>query len=317
LTYISVLYKFFGIEIEATMQLTSFLKPDLVILDHSFKSVTEIIQFIIPSMVKDAHLDKSSDEIIQLFIEREKQDSTAYPAGIAIPHIRIDNLQTPIISIVLPTDPVLVNQIPIRMFALIITDKTASKLYLNIVKAILGIVRNKAFFDELCSMKVPGDLISLIHKDEIRILNEVTVGDIMSTKFITIEESALLRDLSNLIENEKTEYFPVVNANQRVVGEVTLLNYLQVGIPKYTLLLENVHFPQTIEPLEDIFLKENYMTVKEIMIPVNYQITISTSISEAVFHMVKRHSRYLPIFKGDDLVGVLSLEDIFKKVIRG
>jgi nitrogen PTS system EIIA component len=317
LTLISIQYILFEIEIEATMHLTSFINKDLIILDHSFKNVEEVIRFTVPIMIKDTNVDKTSDDIIQLFIERESQETTAYPSGIGIPHIRIDNLHSPIISIIVPNNPLLINEINIKMLILIITDKTASKLYLNIVKAVIGMVKKTELFNELCKTRDPEEFIYRIHKEEIRILNEITVGDIMSTKYTTIQDSAFLYELGDLIETTQSEYFPVLNAKSQVIGEVTLLNYLQVGIPKYTLLLENVKFPQTIEPLEDIFRNESSMTIKEIMIPINYKVITSSSISEAVFQMIKRQSRYLPIFQDDQLVGILSLGDIFKKVIRG
>lgn len=299
------------------MHLTNFLKNDLIVLDHTFTNVSEIIQFIVPIIIKVTHLEKSVDEITKLFIERESQESTVYPSGIGIPHIRIDNLHSPIISIIVPQIPLLVRDIRVRMIILIITDKTASKLYLNIVKAVIGMVKNKDLFDELCLLKDSEDLINRIHQEEIRIVNEITIGDLMSTEYATIRDTAFLIELGDLIETTQSEYFPVVNANNKVIGEVTLMNYLQVGIPKYTLLLENVKFPQTIEPLEDIFRNESSMTVKEIMIPIKYKVTTNSSISEAVFQMVKRQSRYLPIFQEDELVGIISLDDIFKKVIRG
>ncbi len=299
------------------MHLTSFIKKELIFLDRSFENVTELIQQIVPTMTQNLHLNKSSDELVELFLAREAQDSTAYPIGIGIPHIRVDNLANPIIAIVVPMNHVLVNKIPLKMFILIITDKIASKLYLNIVKAILTIAKNTKFFDDLCLMTESGSFFDRLHNEEIRVLNEITVADIMSSQFTTIQETANIKELGNLLESTQSDYFPVLNSNNQVTGEVTLFDYLKVGIPKYTLLLENVKFPQTIEPLEDIFRKEDTLTIKEIMTPIIYKVTTASSISEAVFQMAKRQSRYLPIFQDNHLVGIVSINDIFKKVIRG
>jgi CBS domain-containing protein len=188
------------------------------------------------------------------------------------------------------------------MFVMIITDKAASKLYLNLVKAISGMVRNETFFNELCDVNEPNTFITKVHSKEVEILNEITVGDVMNTKFITVKETTTLRELADLIETCPTDYFPVIDLSGKVTGEITIFDYLKVGIPKYTRLLENVKFPKTIEPLEDIFLNEDTMTAKDIMVPISYNITTSSSISEAVFQMIKKQRSYLAIFKENLLV---------------
>jgi mannitol/fructose-specific phosphotransferase system IIA component (Ntr-type)/predicted transcriptional regulator len=299
------------------MHLSSFLHPDLVLLGESFSNEADMIKRIVPLMIQGLKLKQPSSEIEDLFLTREAQSPTAYPAGIGIPHIRLEHIHAPVLAIVVPKTPLVIYNVTVKMFVLIITDITASKLYLNIVKALLSIAKEKELFEELCNYPDPDEVIGRIRHKEVEILNEITVKDIMNKKYTAIPETTTLKELGDLIEETQSEFFPVVNSRNEVVGEVTLSSYLQVGIPKYTLLLENVKFPQTIEPLEDIFRNENTMTVKDIMTTITYRITTTSSISEAVFQMVKRQSRHITIFEDNQIAGILSIFDIFKKVIRG
>ena len=57
--------------------------------------------------------------------------------------------------------------------------------------------------------------------------------------------------------------------------------------------------------------------VETIMQPVKLFLTPETSIFEAIFWMNKHDRRDIPVVSDDKIVGIISLKNIFRKVIRG
>ncbi|HNX00972.1 MAG TPA: PTS sugar transporter subunit IIA [Candidatus Cloacimonadota bacterium] len=299
------------------MYLSSFLQEQLIILDKDFQDWSDMMSQIIPLMTQDLHLELSNTDIENMFKTREAEQTTIFPAGIGIPHIRLEHLGDPVIAIIVPKTPLNINNLDVRMFFVIISDKAASKLYLNLVKAFMGIAKNKELFEDLCKQQTAESFISLIRNQGILVLDEVNVGDVMTIHFKTVKTDTPLSLLSDMFYKQQYQYFPVQDKEGKVVGEVTLLDYLKVGVPKYALLLDHVKFPRTIEPLADIFKHENTLTVSEIMSPISIFLDVNSSIAEAVYLMVKHQRRLLPVFQDGKFAGILFASDIFKKLIRG
>ena len=59
-------------------------------------------------------------------------------------------------------------------------------------------------------------------------LKHLTVGEIMETEVITINEEATLRALDSLITKYKHQGYPVVNEEQKTVGVISLKDMLRV-----------------------------------------------------------------------------------------
>jgi CBS domain-containing protein len=75
---------------------------------------------------------------------------------------------------------------------------------------------------------------------------------------------------------------PVVDQNLNYLGEVNILDLLKVGIPDYLMMLDNLNFLMSFEPLEKLFENENEIKVSEIMSRDEIYLRPEASIIEAV-----------------------------------
>jgi len=110
--------------------------------------------------------------------------------------------------------------------------------------------------------------------------------------------------------------FPVVNAQGKFMGEVNILNLLKVGVPDYMLMLENLAFLQSFEPLEKIFEQEENVLVRDLMEKDVVTLSSNASIIEAVYEMIIQRKRYFSVVDQGELKGVITAMDIFRKVIK-
>ncbi|HQB97881.1 MAG TPA: CBS domain-containing protein, partial [Candidatus Cloacimonadota bacterium] len=149
------------------------------------------------------------------------------------------------------------------------------------------------------------------------IKKELTLSDIMITDVVSIRPDARLSELSAMICSRNLSFVPVVDENGIYLGEVNILRLLKVGVPDYLMMLDNISFLRSYEPLEKLFEQEDLLRVRDIMNPDEEFLREDTSIPEAVFEMIQHHKRFYSVVDSTGkLAGVVTAMDIFRKVIK-
>jgi len=254
-------------------------------------------------------------KLLELIFQREEEVSSAYPTGIAIPHIRMDGLNDTLIAMTILQNPLDYNGFKVSWVVLILTDKTSSKTYLNIVAALLKLSEDKEAMSALASAGDGYSVIQYLKRKEVEVKKDVTVADIMVQNPIAVLPQNSLRELINLMGTHRVAGMPVVDETGKYIGEVNVLNLLKVGVPNYVMMLDNLSFLASYEPLENLFGKQDILFVKDIMTTGDVFIRPESSIIEAVFLMFSQNKRYLSVVKDEKLVGLVTAMDILIKVI--
>jgi CBS domain-containing protein len=109
---------------------------------------------------------------------------------------------------------------------------------------------------------------------------------------------------------------PVVDNEGRYLGEISILDVLKVGMPDYLMMIDNVAFLRSYEPLESLFEKEELVCAEEIMQKNTRVLSSDASIVETVYHMIKDNKRYFCVVDKEYLVGIITAMDVFRKVIK-
>lgn len=298
------------------MQLSSLLEAKLVFIDETSVTKEEVITSMV-GRICSFYKQITQFEIIHAKVmDREKQESTVYPSGIAVPHIWMEGLDDTIICICIPRKQIVENGIDIRLFVFVISDVDSSKLYLKIVSRILLLSQNKEVMDRLCSEKDGAGVYQLISESDIRVIQELTVKDIMVTDPIVVRDTALLKELGNLFEKHRLYFIPVVDKNDHYVGEVTIMQYLKVGVPDYLLMMENLNFLRSFKAFEHLHEREEQIMVKDIMEKSDVFTYPTSSIIKVVFKMIQHQKRILTVIDRKKVVGIVSTSDVFTKAVR-
>jgi predicted transcriptional regulator len=124
-------------------------------------------------------------------------------------------------------------------------------------------------------------------------LRTLTVRDIMETEVITISENASLRELDSLITTYKHQGYPVVNAENKTVGVISLKDLLRVDEKDW----------------DTCQIKDRMSTCLICASP-------EENIIDAVERMTKAGVGRLLVMDGDRLVGIISRSCIMDKVIK-
>ena len=295
------------------MKLSSFLHPHLIKIKHKANSSENVIKELVKEICKEFS-SNFEDEVIKIIMERERLGPTV-EGGVSIPHARIEGFKDLIIAISIPEKPVSVNGEKVKIFFLILTSKTSSKLYLNTLSALAQLAENPKLMERVFLCKKSEDIIRVIEEADIKVKEELTVKDIMEEEFPIIFPESTLKETIDFFYKEGP-LFALVVERENLIGEITLLEIVKKGIPHYAMNLANLRFLKTIEPLEDILQKEERIRIREVMSPVTVRLTPDSSIVEAMVKMVKEKRFFIPVVQREKAVGVVTLKDSITRILR-
>lgn len=259
---------------------------------------------------------KCGSSFLEAILAREQESTMAYASGIAIPHIRVEGLSDTLIGMTYLQTPLDIAGIPVDWVVLIFTDKSSSKIYLNIVAALLKLSQDPAAKARMHALADGHAVITYLRQQGIEVGRDVTIADIMVSNPFCIGPDAPLSELNSQINEHKLAMLPVVDEQMRYLGEAHILDVLKVGVPDYLMMMDDLAFLKSYEPLETLFERQNEIKVRDIMQTGMKVLTPDASIVEAVYNMIQQHRRYFSVVEKGVLVGVVTAMDIFRKVIK-
>jgi mannitol/fructose-specific phosphotransferase system IIA component (Ntr-type) len=298
------------------MQLISLLDPKLIYFDEHSETKVDALKILVERICKKYQLPDCCENLSNLLKKREEESSTTYPTGLAIPHIRKDNFNDTVIGVCIPRKPIFDNGQQVKIIFLIITDKTSSKLYLNVVAAVMLMSKDEAVMKQILSQSDGHDVFNILKKENYSVKEDLTIKDIMTPNPFTIRETATIKELSAIIFKHNIKSLPVVNEQNDFIGEVNILNYLKIGVPDHLMMMTNLKFLHSYEPFENLFEHEEKVLIKDIMSPPELTLYPDNSIIEAVFKMIQNKKLFFTVTENRKVVGILTAMDIFRKVVK-
>jgi len=130
------------------------------------------------------------------------------------------------------------------------------------------------------------------------------VRDIMTRDVITVKSDTYVLDAERIMESHKIGRLPIVDKG-KLVGVVTKDDVLKASPSSTT------SFNQ-----RQLFYLMSKLTVKEIMKTTVVTISPETTIEKAVAIAQKNRIGSLPVVKGDRVVGIMTTNDIFYRILN-
>ncbi|MFO7751008.1 MAG: CBS domain-containing protein [Desulfobacteraceae bacterium] len=172
-------------------------------------------------------------------------------------------------------------------------------------------------------------------------MQTVQVKDVMVPieDYATVSENAMLYDAVLALEKAQAAFFKspyhhrailVYDAHKKIVGKITQMDLLTALEPKYNKMVDVDVLSRTgysmdyiksftgfwKKPLDDICRKAATLEVKNFMYtPKDGEfISDDAELNQAVHRLIQGRHQSLLVTRGNDIVGILRLSDVFKLV---
>lgn len=145
----------------------------------------------------------------------------------------------------------------------------------------------------------------------------VLVSDIMEPVKIKLRESEPLERAIDMFSVRDRDDFPVVDDDNNFIGVVTTYELLRVCLPDYILWMDDLTPISNFEPFINVLRNESKTWLTEIMTNEYASITEDVPAMQAIKEITRHHTSHAYVVRGKKLVGVVSLKDFLRKILRG
>lgn len=297
--------------------LSNLLSENLIKINTTLDSVDAICEMLVDEFYDSVILPEPKHVIMHKLMERERQESTVFSTGFALPHIHLNNFDDTLIGIAIPSEPIQTEDGIVKIIFVIISGIAQNSQYLKILQSLIKISKSTEMFNHLLSSKSPHEFIRIATEDDTSSKKNLTVSDLMNKQIFFINQESTLLELGNAFYQNNHGYCPIIDDDQQLIGEVTILDFIMTGFPEYSTYLESKDTANGFDPFEKLMSEESTLLVKDICKKIDCSLSPDDSIVDAVYLMKKYNKRDLPVIKDNKVIGIISYIDIFRKIIRG
>lgn len=104
-----------------------------------------------------------------------------------------------------------------------------------------------------------------LRKANVTVRSNLVAEDVMISCGSYLRENDTLSAALDLFSRDDHTTIPVLDENDRLVGELTAMDILKSFIPEYIFRMDNLDFLTSFEPFNRIFQEENQHVVRDYM----------------------------------------------------
>ena len=151
-------------------------------------------------------------------------------------------------------------------------------------------------------------------------MDELKVREIMTTPVITVKPETTVRELADILAQNKISGVPVVDGQGRMLGMVSeadvIVQDADLHFPYYIQFLESVIYLQSVHKFEERFRKAIGSKVSEIMTEEVHSAGPDQTVREVATLMADRNVNRVPVTENGRLVGIVTRGDIVRAIAQ-
>jgi CBS domain-containing protein len=151
-------------------------------------------------------------------------------------------------------------------------------------------------------------------------VDDLKVREIMTTPVITVKPETTVRELADILAQNKISGVPVVDDQDRMLGMVSeadvIVQDADLHFPYYIQFLESVIYLQSVHKFEERFRKAFGSKVSQIMTEEVISASPDETVREVATLMADRNVNRVPVTENGRLVGIVTRGDIVRAIAQ-
>lgn len=303
------------------MDLADHLSTECVLLRLEVADKWELLERLVARLVETPPLrsiQASPQALFDAIREREEKQSTAIGDGIAIPHARVPGLREIVIGLATPAAPLAFDSPDGRAVGIVwlmLVPEEEPTLAVQAYAKIVEFMRDDAVRLYVSAMNDPNEIHQYLRRRRIPVTGSVTARDIMMPPGPHIGSDTPLRQLVDVMRQNRLEAVAVEDDKQHLVGEITCDRLFQYGIPDFFNQLQCVAFIRNFDPFRRYFADEARAVAKDVMESSFAVLPPDATVLEIVFTLtVQRHPKVYIVEEGK-WVGTLDRIEVLERIL--
>lgn len=276
-----------------------------------------ILKTLCSNKFYDVNSELSHEEILQALIQREAQRSTAVGEGIAFPHARLEGLTQALVAVVTLDEPVLFAEFPVKIICLFLVPASDASISLKLMAQLSRMLMDSAVREEILAAKDTESLRNIVKQHNPRIDKTIEARDIMRPPTFSIREDEPVSKCTHTMSVNNLGSIAVVNAENRIVGEITVERLFKYGLPDFFSKLKSVSFIAEFDPFEKYFADERNILALDMMETTARTVPTNYTIMEIVFDLaIKNYTKLYVTDESGRWIGTIDKGVVLDNVIN-
>ena len=300
-----------------SLALTSFFSADDVLIHQEEVSRNQVIRQLLVHLA-NGHGLMEVDAYYNAIIERENANDTVVSNGIAIPHARLDVLQRPYVGVATSAQgiPFADDKPPVHLILLVLIPRDQPGLYLQILRALANILRDKDAARSVSQLKAAGEVMRFFERGGMLLPEYVCAADIMRDDFIALRDNDNLKTAIDCFISQHLSEIPVVDRDGDLVGIVSAGALLKVCLPEYLLWMSDLSPIINFEPFTSVLRNEQNTWLSDILLKEYASVQMKAPAVSVAGELTRRNASKCYVLNGKKLMGIIDLPVFLNKVFR-
>ncbi len=302
------------------MKLVSILNEELIFTNVSGVSRSGIYTDMLRRAQSVLPFAFDVDRLVSGMIEREDTLQIPYDQ-VALPHLRLPEVNDLYMMIGVLPRPVQLqyaDPAPCRLVVMSLISADTSDLYLKALAALarfLGVEANRQRVAEAANAQ---ELLEILREGDIRVRSTLAAEDLLVAGVAALHPEDSIATAIDLFSRDSRPVLPVLDAENRLVGELSAMDILKKFIPEYMLRMDNLDFVTSFEPFSRILQEEATDLVREHMREPLLTVKPETPLIQFTVRMAKGDVQSCFVVSPEGkFLGEIMVKDIVMKVLRG
>jgi CBS domain-containing protein len=244
------------------------------------------------------------ERLARLFTESRIRDLIHVGDRVLLPHLRTDAVQKLVVAVGIAAAPLSTAEEArgtAQVVVLVLAPPSEAGLYLQTVAALAAVLRDDMVVDRLVEARSPAAVLEVPEVRAITIQPRLTVRDVMTQRVYRVGPDSTVREVLDLISEQKLSAIPVVDEERVVLGMVSDRDLMRFLLPR---MQKSAEIPAS---LRDV-------TVREVMSRSVICVSEDQALAEVTSIMVSKDLERLPVVSEGKLTGFLTRGDILRKL---
>ena len=306
------------------MNLLNNIHPECILTGVKVDSMEELIRLqadAIVSQTPERNMEGHSKEsLVEMLLERERKQSTGLGGGILVPHARVPqfgHLGLSIAVLAEPLDYETLDGAPVQISCMVMAPAETPNVVIKIWSGLAKLLSDPAVNSYFLQAPDSQTIYNYLSTHDVDLKLSVSASDIMTQPRVKLKEDTSLEDVTHLMYKHKEACLAVVDAEGKLVGQITTDNVFQFGMPEFFQQLQSVSFVRNFNPLEKYFQHEGTLTAKDIMSDKVASLPPSATLIEVIFLLSGKKRLKVFITKPDGkLMGVIDRLAVLDRAIN-
>jgi mannitol/fructose-specific phosphotransferase system IIA component (Ntr-type)/CBS domain-containing protein len=261
-------------------------------------------------MLKRHHPALDLDAAVREVTAREELFPTVIAPGLAVPHARMPDLETPLLGMVCTPGGVDFGSEmgPAQITMLLLTPVDDPNLHLQIISELARLFSDATMVDRVLECRTPAEVLELFGAHHHELKGFLTAGDVMAPPPVLLHETDTLADAIRYFATTKCSELVVLDNEGDLRGVLALTDLLKYSLPEHLLWMDDLSPIDRFQPFVDVLRTAREARVADVMREDVITVDISVPAIQLAKLFTMHQLRQLVILENGRFAGVVELK---------